>query len=557
MPIRIEDIPNLRHTPLDQATMDPRAAGAHGHALQGIARDIASVSKPFADIANRLQDVKNADMEMRIRTAWDQSQATLWKHAAENPGEDVFRGIDKLAKDSAAMLEAAGVPPEVRDRLRGEQQRMIHGAKIRGAELSGHRIMKDGRAAFQQRIGLAVEDEDDGAIDREVDNAVARRILTPADGEAARARAKTARADHRALTEIHANPGGWIAANRNPDRTTPGFDEVKHVNRMATARVLHAGKTLEIYHAAARSITEGSLTLPAHIADLTAGLHPAVAGALEGMLREKAQSARADTRPPQQVQHQLAGDAAAALQDYSAEGDNYDGDLITIADRIRRMDDGPLKTGCEESLRDALTGTRRPPATNAEYHRRAIDETWRNHGFGRVDVPLRRIDVTPLIAGGLLRDRERLAQAGLGKEDIDYISGSRPDGGPSGGARAAVDDTVRLARFAERYGRLEGKAEAADPFLRAVFATLGAGRTVMDYADPAEAEAAERKNAAARTRYGAALTDYTGWVQRNPHADGQAVEAAARQAIMTGAWQMAAAAASERARSAALPHRTA
>jgi hypothetical protein len=540
MRIRIEDIPNLQHTRLNQAAMDPRAAGAHGSALQGIAADIASVSKPFADIANRLQDVKNADTEMRIRTAWEEGRAALGKQMADDPGGAGFlQRVDAFSKETSALLEAPGVPPEVRDRMRGEQQRMVHRMRIHGAEQASRHIVAQGRAAFRQRVDLAVTDEDDGAIDREVDAAMARGVVPAAEGEKVRAQAKTARTDHRVMADLRDHPGAWIRANATPDRDAPDFDEVKHANRMAEARMLHAGKTLEVYHTAARQITEGVLTLPARVAELAAGLHPVVAGMLEDMLREKVVPPRDGTRPRQDVQHQLAGDAAAALQEYSGERDNYDGDLITIADRIRRMDDGPLKAAYGENLRDALTGTQRPPATNAEYHRRAIDDAWRNHGFGRVDVPLRRIDVAPLIARGLLQDRDRLAQAGLGKTDIDYVSGSRPDGNPSGGARAAVDDTVRLARFAERYASLQERPEGADPFLRAVFATLGAGRTVMDYADPAEADAAERKNTAARTRYGAALTSYSGWVQRNPRADGQAMEDAARQAIMTGAWQAA------------------
>ncbi|RYZ46566.1 MAG: hypothetical protein EOO72_01640 [Myxococcaceae bacterium] len=558
MPIRIEDIPNVQHVRLHQATMDPGAAGAPGRALEGLARDIASVSKPFADIANRLQDVKNADTEMRIRTAWDQGRSALREHLAEKAGgADFLQRVDAFSKESSAMLEAAGVPPEVRDRLRPDQRRMLHDMKIHGAEQASRQILAQSRAAFQQRVDLAVEDEDDGAINREVDAATARHIVPAAEAEQIRAQAQTARADQRVMADLKDDPGGWIRANAAPNREAPDFDEVKHANRMATARVLHAGKTLEIYHTAARGIAEGALTLPARIVELTAGLHPAVGGALEAMLREKAAPVRDDTRPRQEVQHQLAGDIAARLLDYRADGEDYDGDLIRMADGIRRMDDGPLKASYEGNLRDALTGTRRPPATNAEYFRHSIDDAWRNHGFGRVQAPVRRIDVGPLIARGLLRDRERLAQAGLGKADIDYVSGSRADGNASGGGQAAADDDVRLARFAERYASVARKPEVADPFLRAVFTTLGAGRTVMDYADPAETEAAEPKNAAARTRYGAALTSYTGWVQRNPHADGQAVEAAARQAIMTGAWQVAAAAASERARSAVPPHRTA
>lgn len=421
MPIRIEDIPNLRHTPLDQATMDPRAAGAHGHALQGIARDIASVSKPFADIANRLQDVKNADTEMRIRTAWDQSQATLWKHAAENPGEDVFRGIDKLAKDSAAMLEAAGVPPEVRDRLRGEQQRMIHGAKIRGAELSGHRIMKDGRAAFQQRIGLAVEDEDDGAIDREVDNAVARRILTPADGEAARARAKTARADHRTLTEIHANPGGWIAANRNPDRTTPGFDEVKHANRMAMAKQLHLTETEFTRQEVYGDILSGKVTTPEQIDARTARLNPGVAVRLKEELSLRVDRQEAARLRTPEVQKELAGRISSRLLAYNLDAEDYDAGFTGIAMDIGRLVDGPVKEQFIKELGDAREGKQRQIRTRADHYLKAIDDEWANHGFGRRMDP--SVRVGPPAPGEDERNAEenRLAEKSYGEAKSEFI----------------------------------------------------------------------------------------------------------------------------------------
>ena len=421
MPIRIEDVPNHRPTRLNQATMDPGIAGAPGRALVGVAKDIASVSRPFADIANRLQDVKNADTEMRIRTAWDEGQTALWKHVAENPGADVFQGIDKLAKESSAMLEAKGVPPEVRDRLRPEQQRMVHGARIRGAEQSSHQIMKAGRAAFQQRVDLAVNSGDGGAIDREVDSAAARRILTPGEVENARALAKTAQSDHVTRTEIHADPGGWIALNSAPDRTAPGFDGVKHANRMAMAKQLHLTETEFTRQQVYGDILSGKVTTPEQIDARTARLNPGVAVRLKEELSLRVDRQEAARLRTPEVQKELAGGISSRLMAYSLDAEDYDTGFTGIATDIGRLVDGPVKEQFMKELGDAREGKQRQIRTRADLYLKAIDDEWADHGFGRRMDP--SVRVGPPAPGEDERNAEenRLAEKNYGEAKSEFI----------------------------------------------------------------------------------------------------------------------------------------
>jgi hypothetical protein len=422
MPIRIEDIPNFQHTRLNQATMDPRYAGAPGEALEGLARDIASVSKPFADIANRLQDVKNADTEMRIRTAWEQGRAALGKQMADDPGGAGFlQRVDAFSKETSAMLEAPGVPPEVRDRLRGEQQRMVHGMRIHGAEQASRRIVTQARAAFRQRVDLAVEDEDDGAIDREVDAAMARGVVPVAEGEKVRAQAKTARTDHRVVKEIHANPGAWVQANATPDRTVPGFDEVKHANRMTKAKQLHLAETAFTQQEVYGDILSGKVTTPEQIDARTARLNPGVAVQLKEELSLRVNRQEAARLRTPEVQKELAGRISSRLLEYNLDAADYDSGFTRIAADIGKLADGPVKDRFLKELGDAREGKQQVIRTRTDRFLKAIDDEWRNHGFGRRMDP--SVRVGPPAPGEDERNAEenRLAEQRYGDAKSELI----------------------------------------------------------------------------------------------------------------------------------------
>ncbi|MBX3740247.1 MAG: hypothetical protein KF712_04605 [Akkermansiaceae bacterium] len=422
MPIRIEDIPNLQHTRLNQATMDPRVAGAPGAALEGLARDIASVSKPFADIANRLQDVKNADTEMRIRTAWAERQAAFGKQMADDPGGAGFlQRVDAFSKETSALLEAPGVPPEVRDRLRGDQQRMVHGMRIQGAEQASRHIVAQGRAAFQQRVALAVEGDDDGAIDREVDTAMARGVVPVAEGEKVRAQAKTARTDHQVVREIHANPGAWIQANATPVRDAPDFDEVKHANRMTMAKQLHLTETEFTRQEVYGDILSGKVTKPEEIDARTARLNPGVAVQLKEELSLRVNRQEAARLRTPEVQKELAGRISSRLLAYNLDAEDYDAGFTGIATDIGRLVDGPVKEQFIKELGDAREGKQRQIRTRADNYLKAIDDEWANHGFGRRMDP--SVRVGPPAPGEDERNAEenRLAEKNYGEAKSEFI----------------------------------------------------------------------------------------------------------------------------------------
>jgi hypothetical protein len=422
MPIRIADIPNLKPTLLNQATMDTRIASAPGAALQGIAADIASVSKPFADIANRLQDVKNADTEMKIRTAWAERQAAFGREMEESPGgADFLQRVDAFAKETSAMLQAEGVPPEVRDRLHLDQQKMVHSVKIRGAEQASRHIVAQGRASLQQRVNLAVEEEDDGAIDREVDTAMARGVVPAGEGETIRAQAKTARMDHQVVREIHANPGAWLQANAKPDPTVPGFDEVKHANRMELAKQLHLTETAYTQQEIHGDILSGKVTTPQEIDARTARLNPGVAVQLKEVLALRVNRQEVARLRTPDAQKELAGGISSRLLEYSLDADDYDTGFTAIATDIGNLEEGPVKEQFLKELGDASEGKQRVIRTRADSFLKQTDEEWENHGFGRRMDP--SVRVGPAAPGEDERNAEenRLATQRYGAAKSELI----------------------------------------------------------------------------------------------------------------------------------------
>ncbi len=532
MPIRVSEIPDFRPTQLSHATMDPHAAAAPAQALGALARSIASVSKPFADIALRIQNVENATTEMEIRKQWSAELSSMEKAQEETPDDPkALAKADAFLEKSLATINAPDMPPASRDRLMAEYGELYGKIRIRTAERVARRAVDRGRAAFESTFQVAVDAGDTAAQERTISTATEAGIIDNKQAAAYRVQAREETEERQAMAEIQTDAITWAAANANPDRTAPGFDGVKHANRMQLARRVISGQTLSVYHSVALHIEAGRITRPEQIDERTDRLTATANKRLKEMLAGRADAAPQTGRPAQEVQHQLAGDVGARLLSYRADGEDYDGELVEIADRIRKMEEGPLRETYEQYLQDAVSGTKRQPRTAAEWYRRAIDRAWENNHFGRQRPPVHRVDISPLLERGLLRDREKLEQVGLPEEDIRYI------GGDPG---TAADDQAAATRFAERYGALREKKAVADPFLQAVFTTLGEGRMMMDYTTPEEDAEAERKNVAARARYGAALTTYSSWLQRNKGADEEKTRAAAEQAATAGTRQDAA-----------------
>ncbi|WAC18830.1 lysozyme [Luteolibacter sp. SL250] len=150
MPIRIEDVPNFRPTRLNQATMDPRVAGASGAALQGLAKDIASVSQPFADIANRIQDHVNDKMEGSVTGRWRAEVAALEEELRNDPNPaNRQKKTAALVERMSKSLDSADLAPVVKDRLSGSFQRYATDLTIHAAAETARMVQRQSADVFQ------------------------------------------------------------------------------------------------------------------------------------------------------------------------------------------------------------------------------------------------------------------------------------------------------------------------------------------------------------------------------------------------------------------------
>ena len=201
--------------------------------------------------------------------------------------------------------------------------------------------------------------------------------------EAARAQAKVLRSDKKVSAEIDRDAGGWIARNQNPNREAADFDEVKHENRMRTARERHREKTAVTFEEVRNDIITGTVTTPEEIDGRTARLNAAVGVQLKELLGLRLNHAEAARLRSPEVQKELAGRISSGLLRYTIDAEDYDKGFTAIAGDIGNLVDGPVKEQFQKELASAREGKQREIRTHADHYLKAIDDEWANHGFGR------------------------------------------------------------------------------------------------------------------------------------------------------------------------------
>ena len=85
MAVRIPQVPGLGHTPLRNPHVSASAAAAPARALGSLASSIASVSKPFEEVAACIQGATNARQISETRNALDENRAQFLLEIEKEP----------------------------------------------------------------------------------------------------------------------------------------------------------------------------------------------------------------------------------------------------------------------------------------------------------------------------------------------------------------------------------------------------------------------------------------------------------------------------------------
>lgn len=195
-------------------------------------------------------------------------------------------------------------------------------------------------------------------------------------------------------------------------------------------------------------------------------------------------------------QNQVRGRVSALLSDFNAKAAGFDENAVEINRLIESLPPGdPTRDELKRNFDEKRSGQLDEVKSLADLSRKAFTDAYKAQFFGKTR---RGQSTQSAIDAGLLRDPEKLKQAGFDEDQVEEIIGPEKD-----------SDTERRRRFTEFYPQRKEKKKAADPYLQRAFEAIQSGESQIEIEDAIEKAKAERN-------LGDAVMKFNLWAKQNP-----------------------------------------
>lgn len=480
MAVRPIQIPGLAHTPLNQAAPNPAAAAAPARALGALAEGIASVSRPFAEIAGRIQEAENARQLSTARTQLDEARSQLFLDLQKEADPAAhLRRSDEFLQKQKAVVDDPQFAPAVRDRLTNYFDAWATDTRTRVAAQAAQLGTRRAALALENETLSAFESNDLGRFETAWDDAIAAGVRLPEEKDAAMARFWEKQQEDAITRSIHQDPAAFLAENA---AMPEGEDPAKWMRRTELARTLLRRETAETLDDLEDAIASGQILDPDQIDAEAAHLRPSVRETLKAhLIRRNDARAEAIRKTPEE-QDRIAGRIASMIDAYRPDGADFDSDYAEIKTAISDLENTPLADEYRSRL-DALRDGKR----------REIDDV-RKAAFAQLDATFeaeakaltKEQSVTAAIDHGLLTDSAKLAEIGFTPDQIKTLTDDD------------LSRTERIREFRRLWWEREGEeSETLSPYTRAAFQAVVDGESTIRLDDPAAKTAHDQARGAA------------------------------------------------------------
>jgi hypothetical protein len=505
MAVRVFDIPGLQGTQINAAKMDPRAAGAPFAALGELGEAIAGISKPFAQIAGDLQHTENLRQQSELRTALD-TQLTDFRIEIEKDPDPVSRmkRMDDFLAKSKSILDRPGLSPAVRNSMIGYHDQWASNARNQNALQAADLSQRRASQAFKNEQIAAFENNDIGRLRLAHNDAVAAGAALPEEWKGIEHDFNEKQRRDTAVRSIYENPAAFLDSNASPPE---GGNLVEWENNRDLARQLLRRENVEATDKFQDMLSLGQITTPEQIDELFWDQRPAVIESYKADLAQRGDAAFKARAATPEYQDEVIGQVTSMLDSYRVDSDNFDEQFARMDSMVRSLPEGSgAKAELSRQMDRVRNGQIKTMESVADMARQSFVDVYKAQFFG---TTLRRQSTQSAIDAGLLRDREKLKQAGFTDESLDYITGRDKDGKPTDKAAEKLSDTDRLGRFRERYPQRIDKKTTKDPYLQRAFDAMQAGEGKVEWEDPEAKKTAERN-------LGEAIRKFDEWATLNP-----------------------------------------
>lgn len=489
MPIRIPEVPQLAPVNPGMPRVDPRAAAMPAAALGDLAQGIASISRPFAEIAGRIQDAENARQLSEARTALDRARTDhfIRLQTITDPAEHL-RLTDEFLQQSRGIIDRPDLAPAVRDRLVPWHDAWAtdtrNNVAARAAEMSLSRARMAAENEAESHVTAGRYDDAIAVYRAEAD---AGRIYPEAAAKAERQISETARRDSE-MREVYDDPHAWRTGNPKPGE---GEDISWWASKDRAARAAIAQQDFDAAERIFDGIEKGSVKSMADVEaateDLADSTRRSIRRAAGNYLSEKLEAARND---PAFV-NSVTGRAAREIAGLDPLAEDFTARAIDIAGMIRTLPAGAARDSLDADLRAVKSARRMEVKDLSDLAQQNLVEAFRSA------QPAAQKTQT-FIDQGLLGARKKLRMMGFSKDQVAKIVA----GNLSANARAEMFRRLWAVRA-------EADKALADSFEFKVGEAFANRKTTVGGPSPMESVRMDRA-------LGAAIANFRTWARNNP-----------------------------------------
>lgn len=492
------------------------AAAAPYNAAQQVGETIQGLGEKGMDVIVQHQRVDNLrqanELELKANELYSQFQQETFNDP--DPKTVPERWMKRLEDFKKQNLPESLAP---------EQQAMIGERFAQFASTSTANIAK---SAFSENIrqskissGNIIEQSlKMGTPSRalgEIDNMEAARIVSKPEAEQLRMSVQEKFEIQSVEQAAAVDPLGVIAEldGKGDDGTWSNYSNLDLNQRARLKEVAKANYRQllgEVGDAIENGMSDGTITKPEQIDRMAAGiLSPSVVEKYKIKLAERAidDPAKKFERAQPSYQHGVVGQVSAMLANYNVETEDFDEKYVEMDSLVRTLPPGAAKDELSRQISQARSGQVDARKKAADMGREDMKQLYKGGWFGN---PVKEQAASTAVKSGLLRDRDKLAQAGFTEESLEYITGKNTDGKytEKGGK---LSDAERERRFLEKYPQRTSPKDIKDPFLKNAFDALQKGESQISWTDANE-------EAKARQSFGKAITEFEEWSALNPEA---------------------------------------
>jgi hypothetical protein len=504
MPVRIEGAlakPQLESTRVGMPQADARAAAAPARALGQLAQGIAAIAEPFAQHAEQIQKFEDARIESETLNRWAQESAQHQLDLDQDPDPQsrITKTRDFLTRQKSEM-EGIEMTPAVRQRLTLRFGDYATGTITKTGANAALLERRRATDALDARMRGAFEYNNAGELEDVLRTGMETNLILPGEADKHRTEFRKKQENDAVLTEIRADPGGYL--EKNKAGTVPdGVEPAVYFKRRDLARELLREETAETSGNLMDVIVAGKITTPEQVENLAGNLRPTAKAKLLDFLNDHANESLRAKRGTPEYQDSTVGKALDLLDRYQLDDDNFDEKFVEIDGLIRSLPEGsPARAELRRKLDATRDGQLGEIKDHADLARQALRDAHKAGRFGNTEGVQASQSLRSILDDGLLTDTTKLQRLGFDAKQAKSIA-------------AGKEEKDRLALFRTSFDERKG-TDQTTPFERAAFLAIRDGKPASHVVETADDTGREKT----WQNYGRAQNNLEQWLKVNPKA---------------------------------------